>query len=58
MKLLEYQAKDIFRNYGILTPREKLAEDPSGAINIGKDLGFPLVVKAQVPVGGRGKAGE
>lgn len=57
MKLLEYQAKDIFRNYGILTPREKLAEDPSQAVKIGEDLGFPLVVKAQVPVGGRGKAG-
>lgn len=57
MKLLEYQAKDIFRNYGVLTPREKLAEDPSQAVKIGEDLGFPLVVKAQVPVGGRGKAG-
>ncbi len=57
MKLLEYQAKDIFRNYGILTPREQLAEDPSQAIKIGESLGFPLVVKAQVPVGGRGKAG-
>ena len=57
MKLLEYQAKDIFRNYGILTPREQLTEDPLQAVKIGEDLGFPLVVKAQVPVGGRGKAG-
>jgi succinyl-CoA synthetase beta subunit len=57
LKLLEYQAKDIFRNYGIMTPREQLAEDPLQAVKIGEDLGFPLVVKAQVPVGGRGKAG-
>lgn len=57
MKLLEYQAKEIFRNYGILTPKEVLAIDPSQAIDKGEEIGYPLVLKAQVPVGGRGKAG-
>lgn len=57
MKLIEYQAKEIFRNYGILTPKEYLSENPIQTINLGKEIGFPLVLKAQVSVGGRGKAG-
>lgn len=57
MKLIEYQAKEIFRNYGILTPKEYLATNPIQAMNLGKVMGFPFVLKAQVSVGGRGKAG-
>ncbi len=57
MKLLEYQAKEVFRSYSIVTPNEKVAETSIEALKHAKEIGFPLVVKAQVPVGGRGKAG-
>lgn len=57
MKLLEYQAKEVFRAYSIATPIEKVAETSTEAVKHAKEIGFPLVVKAQVPVGGRGKAG-
>lgn len=57
MKLLEYQAKEVFRNYTIITPLEKVAETSAEAVEHAMEIGFPLVVKAQVPVGGRGKAG-
>ncbi len=56
MKLLEYQAKEIFRRYDIPTPRSEVAESPKGAREIAERLG-PVVIKAQLPVGGRGKAG-
>jgi len=55
MKLFEYQGKDIFKQYGISTPESFLAEKKE---DIGKiDMPFPWVMKAQVLVGGRGKAG-
>jgi len=55
MKLFEYQGKDIFKQYGIPTPESFLAEKKE---DIGKiDMPFPWVMKAQVLVGGRGKAG-
>jgi len=54
---LEYQAKEVFRKYQIQTPNEKMAQNPEEALEFAQDIGFPLVVKAQVPVGGRGKAG-
>jgi succinyl-CoA synthetase beta subunit len=57
LKLLEYQAKEVFRTYSIATPNEKVAETTIEAVKIANEIGFPLVVKAQVPVGGRGKAG-
>ena len=56
MKLLEYQAKEIFRRYDIPTPRSEVAESPKGAREIAERLG-PVAIKAQLPVGGRGKAG-
>ena len=56
MKLLEYQAKEIFRRYDISTPRSEVAESPKGAREIAERLG-PVAIKAQLPVGGRGKAG-
>ncbi len=57
MKLLEHQAKEVFRNYNIKTPREHVAQTTEEACEHAKKIGTPLVVKAQVPVGGRGKAG-
>lgn len=57
MKLLEYQAKEFFSRAGIPVPREKLALSAGEALMIADDLGLPCVLKAQVGVGGRGKAG-
>ena len=57
MKLHEHQSKEIFSRYGIPTPKGKVAYDPESARDIAKQLGLPVVVKAQVLVGGRGKAG-
>ena len=58
MKLHEHQAKEIFAKYGIPVPEGKAAFSLDQAKEIAEELGeFPLVVKAQVHCGGRGKAG-
>ncbi|MDQ3872652.1 MAG: acetate--CoA ligase family protein [Thermoproteota archaeon] len=57
MRLLEYQAKELFSEYGIRIPRSHLAYAISEARERGKDLGYPLILKSQLTVGGRGKAG-
>lgn len=58
MKLHEYQAKVLFRDYGILVPDGEMAKTPEEAKEIAKRLGgSSFVVKAQVHAGGRGKAG-
>ncbi|HEX9751443.1 MAG TPA: ADP-forming succinate--CoA ligase subunit beta [candidate division Zixibacteria bacterium] len=57
MKLHEYQAKEIFANAGIPVPRGKAVSSPADALKIATEIGKPVVVKAQVHVGGRGKAG-
>jgi len=57
MKIHEYQAKSLFRNYSIPVPEGFMAENPESAAAAVKKLGFPCVVKAQVHAGGRGKAG-
>lgn len=57
MNIHEYQAKSIFSKYGIPITRENVAHHTKQAVAIASDLGFPVVVKAQVHVGGRGKAG-
>jgi succinyl-CoA synthetase beta subunit len=57
MKIHEYQAKEIFATFGIPVPRGKMATTPEEARNIAMDYGRPVMVKAQVHVGGRGKAG-
>lgn len=57
MKLLEYQGKEIFSSYGIKIPKSRLARNVYEAIEVAKDIGFPLVLKSQLIVGGRGKAG-
>jgi len=57
MKLHEYQAKQVFSQYGIAIPRGRVASTASEAKSIAQELGGRVVVKSQVLVGGRGKAG-
>lgn len=57
MRLLEYQAKKLFSDYNIKIPKGLTSKDIDQARKDAKELGFPFVIKAQVPVGGRGKAG-
>ena len=57
MKLLEYEAKEYFKKYGIPTPWGRMVTTPEAAADAVKDLGKPAVIKVQLPVGGRGKAG-
>ncbi len=57
MKLHEYQTKFRFAEYGIPIPQGKVATSPDEAFAIAQEIGGPVVVKAQVHVGGRGKAG-
>ena len=58
MNLHEYQAKDIFRSYGIPVPAGSVAASPEEAVAAARALGGSAwVVKAQVHAGGRGKAG-
>ncbi len=53
MKLFEYRGKELFKQYGIEVPNGKLVKNT----NDFSDLHYPFVLKAQVPIGGRGKAG-
>jgi succinyl-CoA synthetase beta subunit len=57
MKIHEYQAKEILARYGIPVQPGKVAHTPEEAEAIARELGGPVVIKAQVYVGGRGKAG-
>lgn len=57
MKIHEYQAKDILARYGVPIQPGRVAYTPDEAAAIARELGGPVVVKAQVYVGGRGKAG-
>ncbi|HTK11964.1 MAG TPA: ADP-forming succinate--CoA ligase subunit beta [Ktedonobacteraceae bacterium] len=57
MKIHEYQAKDILGRYGIPVQPGQVAYTPEEAETIARELGGPVVIKAQVYVGGRGKAG-
>jgi len=57
MKLFEYEAKEIFRKYGIDTAPGCVVQDPVAARLFVETLGKPVVVKAQLAVGGRGKEG-
>jgi succinyl-CoA synthetase beta subunit len=57
MKIHEYQAKELFRSAGIPVPRGGLALTAAEAKAIAEDIGAPVVVKAQVHAGGRGKGG-
>ena len=58
MKIHEFQAKQIFRKYHVPAPEGGLALDPEKARQIASEMGhFPVVVKAQIHAGGRGKGG-
>ena len=58
MKIHEYQGKELFRKYGVPTPRGFLATTPDEAEKAAASLGTPVVVvKAQIHAGGRGKGG-
>ena len=57
MDLYEYQGKELFRRVGIPVSDGRLATTPGEARQAAEVLGGPVVVKAQVLTGGRGKAG-
>jgi len=57
VKLHEYQSKQLFAEYGIPIPKGEIATTPEDARRIARDLGRRVVIKSQVLVGGRGKAG-
>ncbi len=57
MDLLEYQGKQLFARHGIPVPTGQVASSVDEAFAAGEEIGYPCVVKAQVHVGGRGKAG-
>src|SRR5918998_2761223 len=57
MDLLEYQGKQLFRKHGVPTPEGKPAASVEEAVEAAESLGYPVVIKAQVLIGGRGKAG-
>ncbi|MBC7363130.1 MAG: ADP-forming succinate--CoA ligase subunit beta [Candidatus Aminicenantes bacterium] len=57
MLIHEFQAKKILKELGLLVPDGQVAETIEEAKNIAQELGFPVVLKAQILAGGRGKAG-
>lgn len=57
MDLFEYQARDIFEKYGVPVLKGLIADTPEQAQKAAEQIGGTVVVKAQVKVGGRGKAG-
>ena len=57
MRIHEYQAKQMIAGYGVPIPRGRVASSSAEAVEICEELGLPLVIKAQVLAGGRGKAG-
>jgi succinyl-CoA synthetase beta subunit len=57
MKLHEYQAKEVFAEAGIPVPESRLASSVDEVVEAVGEIGYPAAVKAQVHVGGRGKAG-
>jgi succinyl-CoA synthetase beta subunit len=57
MNLHEYQAKELITRFGVKVPRGKKVETVAAAVEAAEELGYPVVVKAQIHAGGRGKAG-
>ncbi len=57
MDLLEYQGKKLLASFGVPVPDGALAATSAEAVTAAQSVGYPVVVKAQVRVGGRGKAG-
>ncbi len=57
MRLHEYEALDIFEQNRIPVPRRELVSDMHDALHAAGEIGYPVIIKAQVLVGGRGLAG-
>jgi len=57
MDLLEYQGKQLFAKHGVPVPDGRPATTIPEAVEAAEELGYPVVIKAQVQIGGRGKAG-
>jgi succinyl-CoA synthetase beta subunit len=57
MDLLEYQGKQLFSKHGLPVPEGRHATTAADAVDAAEQLGYPVVIKAQVQIGGRGKAG-
>jgi len=57
MDLFEYQAKELFAKHGVPTSAGRVTDNAADARAIAEEIGKPVMVKAQVKVGGRGKAG-
>ncbi len=57
MDLLEYQGKQLFARAGVAVPSGEVADDVETAVAAAERIGYPCVIKAQVQIGGRGKAG-
>jgi succinyl-CoA synthetase beta subunit len=57
MDLLEYQGKQLFAKHGVKVPEGRHAPDAAKAVEAAEEIGYPAVIKAQVRIGGRGKAG-
>jgi succinyl-CoA synthetase beta subunit len=57
MDLLEYQGKQLFARHGVPIPQGEPATTVEDAVSVADELGYPVVIKAQVLIGGRGKAG-
>jgi succinyl-CoA synthetase beta subunit len=57
MDLLEYQGKQLFAKHGLPVPKGRHAETVDDAVKAAEEIGYPCVIKAQVAIGKRGKAG-
>lgn len=57
MDLLEYQGKQLFARSGVAVPEGEPASEVDAAVDAAERIGYPCVIKAQVQIGGRGKAG-
>lgn len=58
MRLYEFEGKELLARYGIPVPKGGLARSVEEAMAVAEQVGFPAVLKAQLKVGGRGKAGK
>jgi succinyl-CoA synthetase beta subunit len=57
LRLYEHEGKELFRRESIPVPKGKVVRDVEAAVKAAEEIGFPVVLKAQVLTGGRGKAG-
>ena len=57
MKIHEYQGKQLLAKYGVTVPKGQVVDSPNEVPAIVERLGLPVVVKAQIHAGGRGKGG-